>query len=148
MRMTQVTYIVRTFDPPCNEGHRTRLDMGTELVEGHIVSWTGESGQEYTYFNNGNYPDVPGNYVFAKYEKRGLDPLDWNKPLFEWIPLYVGETNDLKQRLANPDRFEILPWECAVSLGATHIFTHASEGNRRREIRDLDNRYYLPCNGR
>ena len=137
-------YLVRAFSPPCNEGHRTRLEMGTELVEGHIVSWTGESGEDYTYVNDGNYPDAPGNYAFAKYEQRGYDS-NWN-PHFEWVLLYVGEADSLLDRLTQPDNIAILPWECSVSLGATHIFVHIHGGDRQREVNELDGEHHPSCN--
>ena len=137
-------YLVRAYSPPCNEGHRIRLEMGTELVEGHVVSWAGESGENYTYANDGNYPDEPGNYAFAKYEQRGYDS-NWN-PDFKWVLLYVGEADSLEDSLTQPNDIEILPWECAVSLGATHIFVHVHDGDTQHEVRDLDDEHHPPCN--
>lgn len=144
-----MTYMIRGFHPPCNEDRSSRLDVGTGLIEGHVVAWTGKSGRGYTYTNTDNYDASPGNFAFAKYEKVGLDPVDWSKPRFEWVLLYVGETDDLRQRLTAPGKFEALPWECSVSVGATHIFTHADEGtetDRRGEVDDLNEQHHPPCN--
>ena len=139
-------YLVNALGPPCNEDQRTRLEMGTELVEGHIISLVGKSGKEYTYSNDGNYPNVQGNYIFAKYDKWGFDPQDWNKLKYEWKLLFAGETDSLEKRLRYPDVAEIQPWECAVTLGATHIFTRENEGDRHQEVIDLQREHYLPCN--
>lgn len=114
------------------------------MTEGHVVAWTGKSGEEYIYFNDGNYPDEPGNYVFAKYERKGYDA-NW-KPNFEWVALFAGEAESLQDRLTAPDAFDLRPWECAVSAGATHIFVRANDGDRRSEVKDLDEGHHPTCN--
>ena len=86
-------YFVHVFAPPCNEGPKPEYRMGTGLVEGHVVSWDGKSGKDYTYRNDGDYADEPGNYVFAKYEKKGTAPNRQGQPESGWLLLYAGESS-------------------------------------------------------
>jgi hypothetical protein len=87
---------------------------------------TGLSGSRYAYeihASNASWNSVPCNYAFAM---RG--------GLFPWHYLYFGETEDLRARLANHEK-----WAAAAALGATHIFAHVNQNALARlaEERDL-----------
>ncbi|HYC06218.1 MAG TPA: hypothetical protein VED40_23215 [Azospirillaceae bacterium] len=74
----------------------------------------------------------PGNYMFVKLAQN------------VWIPLYIGETDNLSDRLPNHER-----WAEVVRHGATHIMAHTSPGGvvlRRAEERDLIARWNPVCN--
>ena len=50
--------------------------------------WQGASGATYEYeilSFNGNWNDVPGNYIFAKQVSNG------------WQPIHIGETDSLRR---------------------------------------------------
>lgn len=98
------------------------------------IQWPGQSGKSYTYqiypidqaFN-----DVGGNYIFAKVSGG------------YWTPLYIGETNSLKNRLDNHEKRP-----CALRNGATHIHAHANSGGQARldEETDLVRKWKPTCN--
>ena len=100
--------------------------------------WQGKSGTKYTYkiySINGNWNDVPGNYIFAKRTATG------------WQAQYIGETGSFKNRLSPITKHE--KYECAKKLGITHIHAHVNKGGveaRRKEEKDLINRLNPPCN--
>lgn len=58
-----------------------------------------------------HFPEEPGLYVFA-----GLNSAK------EWVPLYIGETGSLAERLATHEK-----WTEAEQLGATHIHVRVEE---------------------
>jgi hypothetical protein len=105
------------------------------MLEGKIL-WQGKSGREYEY---GTYPigtsfkQVRGNYIFSKKTSSGY-----------WVPLYIGQTKNLDQRLENHEKEA-----CAESNGATHIHVHINtedEKARLDEEQDLILRWQPPCN--
>ena len=104
------------------------------------VNWQGTSGTVYPYdvFQlNTSWNDVPGNYIFAKRNSSG-----------NWVPLYIGETVSLKNRLTPLSGHE--NWPCASRNGATHIHAHSSSpslATRRSEESDLISRFQPACNG-
>lgn len=100
------------------------------------INWPGLSGKEYKHWIypiGTSFQEVPGNYVFAKETKPG-----------HWAPCYIGQTENLSQRLDNHEKEA-----CAKRRGATHIHTHinsAGEAARRAEEKDLIVRWTPPCN--
>ena len=98
--------------------------------------WRGASGNNYEYEVlrfDGNWNDVPGNYIFAEQVVNG------------WQPIYIGETGSLKDRITTSHE----KYPCAVANGSTHVHAHASSANqaiRRQEETDLLNRFDPPCN--
>ena len=100
-------------------------------------TWTGGSGVGYDYYIhpiNGTFPNDSGNYILAKETAVG------------WIALYIGQTNDLRRRMFELARHERST--CAIRRGMTHIHVHVNpdETTRRREERDLIERYRPACN--
>lgn len=102
-----------------------------------FIDWEGISGKKYSY---GIYPigttfkKVPGNYVFAKETKQNT-----------FLPIYIGETEDLSERFDNHHKMP-----CIKRNGATHITVHVGESSttvRRAEEKDLIDKYNPACNG-
>ena len=100
------------------------------------IIWRGASGKKYTYWISpidSSFKDEPGNYIFAKETSPGL-----------WNPIYIGETESLKDRLPNHEK---LP--CVNRYGGTHVHTHTTSGGeqvRKAEEADLLTKYDPPCN--
>ncbi|MGR3914839.1 MAG: hypothetical protein OD918_10075 [Gammaproteobacteria bacterium] len=100
------------------------------------VVWTGQSGKEYDYWVHPIeevFTKVPANYIFAKLVDR------------YWHAVYIGETGELGDRLANHHKVD-----CVERRGATHIHVHGSSDDatvRRAEEKDLTDAYNPPCNG-
>jgi len=101
------------------------------------IMWPGKSGKEYEYWiypmGSTLFEDESGNYIFARTSPEG------------WSPVYIGETESLKDRLSNHDE---LP--CITKNGGTHIHAHTTPGGaqaRKAEEADLLDRWDTPCNG-
>ncbi len=99
------------------------------------VLWPGASGKKYRYWVhslNTTFKDSAGNYIYAKRTASG-----------KWTPVYIGETENLANRLPNHEK---LP--CVHRNGGTHIHAHTSGGQleRRREESDLLANFDPPCN--
>lgn len=100
------------------------------------ILWPGSSGREYQYFIypiGTSFKEEPGNYVFSKESQPG-----------KWSPCYIGQTENLNQRLENHEKEG-----CAVRNGATHIHVHLTAGGesvRRAEESDLITKWTPPCN--
>ena len=100
------------------------------------IMWAGASDKQYKYWITGmdvSFKDQPGNYIFAK--ETSPD---------RWIPLYIGETESLKDRLPNHEK---LP--CVRRYGGTHVHSHTNpsdESVRRAEESDLIEKWDPPCN--
>ena len=85
----------------------------------------------------GDLPDHPGNYILAREVPAG------------WIPLYIGQTDNLKEILSHPFRHENHP--CAIQNGVTHIHFHVNrkgEASRRAIQQALAKRYRPACSRR
>ncbi len=99
------------------------------------VEWPGASGTRYSYWA---YPigttlkEEAGNYIFAKQTATG-----------RWAACYVGQTENLNQRLGAHEKEA-----CARRNGATHIHAHTAGGEavRKREEEDLIKGQKPPCN--
>lgn len=105
------------------------------MTEKPTILWPGKSGNTYKYWIypiGTEFVDSPGNYIFAKETQPG-----------HWAPIYIGQTNSLKTRLANHEKES-----CARRNGATHIHAHTSgdESSRLAEEKDLITRWQPPCN--
>ena len=102
------------------------------------VDWTAKSGKTYHYWFAGEMENPPmkkepGNYMFVKQEGNG------------WVPIYIGETNNLDERLTNHPE---LP--CVHRHGGTHLMAHTTSGERSTrttEEADLIEHWKPPCNG-
>jgi hypothetical protein len=97
--------------------------------------WTGDSGAKYEYkiFDiDGDWNDVPGNYIFAK----ETSPRKWGA-------VYIGETESFKERIPNHNE---LP--CIRRNGGTHVHAHVNRDSRARlsEEADLCAYHSTPCN--
>jgi predicted GIY-YIG superfamily endonuclease len=99
-------------------------------------NWPGTSGKTYTYHV---YPighslkAEAGNYIFAKLNAQG-----------QWSPLYIGETEDLDDRVATHEKRE-----CVKRNGGTHIHAHLTPGDRSirlNEETDIRNNFTTTCN--
>jgi hypothetical protein len=97
--------------------------------------WAGKSGKTYEYeiYPIGTtFNQVPGNYIFCKLNAYG-----------QWVPQYIGQSNNLGQRLGDHEKET-----CAKRNGATHIHAHVNqiEDDRLREEKDLIEYHNPPCN--
>jgi hypothetical protein len=115
--------------------------MEDKLADHETCTWTGASGQNYTYYIHPRHPNINagqmGNYIYAKKNAAG-----------RWVPVYIGQ-GDLSVR-STRDHHRI---ECIDKKGATNIHMHLNsrETDRLAEERDLLGRYtnaYAPegCN--
>lgn len=101
-----------------------------------IIHWTGASGKKYKYgiYKIGtSFKDCPGNYIFAKETSPG-----------HWRPLYIGETEDLRDRLSDHEKMP-----CVTRNGGTHVHVHVSSSDtdvRRIEENDLLDKWDPICN--
>ena len=102
------------------------------------VDWNGSSGTSYRYWSVDSLAPislqaVAGNYAFVKQLPNG-----------NFIPLYFGVAESLRDRLPNHER-----WNEAARLGATHVMAHttpAGETARLAEERDLIQQWNPPLN--
>lgn len=100
------------------------------------IRWDGISGKEYTYYiypiDSFNPKVEGGNYIFGKETKPGSHQ-----------PVYVGQTNDLKERLGDPEKEA-----CAKRNGATHIHAHLNGNKQSRldEEEDIVKKWKHVCN--
>jgi hypothetical protein len=95
-----------------------------------FINLTGASGKVYSYWkverprDGSSITNAGGNYVFLKLLANG-----------NYLPIYIGQADDLSQRLPNHDRFDE-----AVNTGASVVVAHttpAGEAARLAEERDL-----------
>jgi predicted GIY-YIG superfamily endonuclease len=98
--------------------------------------WPGVSGKTYTYhvypFGTALKADA-GNYIYAKLNQQG-----------QWVPLYIGETEDLDHRVATHEKRD-----CVRQNGVTHIHAHLTAGGlaaRLAEETDIRKNFDSPCN--
>ena len=100
------------------------------------IYWEGESGKEYQYWIHPigtDLRDEPGNYIYAK----EVEP-------DQWMPIYIGQTSSLHDRLASHEKEA-----CARRNGATHVHAHTTPGReekRTSEEADLIAKWTPPCN--
>jgi hypothetical protein len=100
------------------------------------MDWIGQSGTVYRYEIyplDTTFRPLPGNYIYAGQSEAG-----------EWVPLYVGQTRDMHQRLEGQEKLQP-----AMQQGATHIHMHydqKGQATRCTEERDLIVRWQPVCN--
>lgn len=102
------------------------------------IEWQGKSGASYRYWfladlTSEGIKAEAGNYAFVKQLPNG-----------NFIPLYFGESNNLRVRIPG---HEI--WSDAKRLGATHVMGHTTpngEQARLAEERDLIQYWNPPLN--
>jgi hypothetical protein len=97
--------------------------------------WAGKSGRTYVYHVypiGTSFMEEPGNYIFCKLNAAG-----------QWLPQYIGQTENLNQRLGKHEKEA-----CAKRNGATHIHAHLSPlvALRLAEEKDLIQSYGPRCN--
>lgn len=108
----------------------------TESTATPTLTWTGQSGKGYRYEIHAldtEFRPLPGNYIYAVQTEEG-----------NWVPLYVGQTRDMHQRLEGQEKLA-----AAIENGATHIHMHydaTGQSARCTEERDLIVRWQPPCN--
>lgn len=103
------------------------------------VTFFGESGTEYqftVYSADTEFNNIGAVYIFCKVSID--DELN-----FILVPLYIGETGKLGDRIANHEK-----WDCVNREGCQFICVKAIS---RREVRldvetDLRHKYTTPCN--
>jgi hypothetical protein len=95
-----------------------------------FINLSGASGAVYSYWKldqprkGASMQSVGGNYVFLKQLANG-----------NYLPVYVGQADDLSNRLPNHERFDD-----AIRAGASVVVAHttqAGESARLSEERDL-----------
>jgi predicted GIY-YIG superfamily endonuclease len=98
-------------------------------------SWPGASGKTYSYHV---YPfetklkAEAGNYIYAKLVNG------------KWAPLYIGETDDLDNRMSTHEKRD-----CVRRNGVTHVHAHLTPGDRSirlAEETDIRKNFNTPCN--
>jgi excinuclease UvrABC nuclease subunit len=105
------------------------------MSETPTINWPGQSGKQYKYWIYPRASDLkesPGNYVYAKETSPG-----------KWSPVYIGQTDNLKERQSAKYKKE-----CLDRNGATHIHAHLSgdENSRLAEEADLIAKWQPDCN--
>lgn len=106
------------------------------MADTQTIDWEGRSGTKYKYWIHpiGTlFKEAPGNYIFAKEIRPGY-----------WSPVYIGQTKNLSDRLADHEK-----GACAKRGGATHLHVHTNgsgERSRLTEEADLITRWKPPCN--
>lgn len=99
----------------------------TESPSKPTMTWTGQSGKGYhyeIYAIETEFRPLPGNYIYARQTEDG-----------SWMPIYVGQTRDMHQRLEGQEKLA-----SAIENGATHIHMHydtVGQAARCTEERDL-----------
>lgn len=102
------------------------------------IEWPGQSGTKYKYWftlkmENPSMKEEAGNYMFVKKQTDG------------WVPIYIGQTRNLNDRLTNHPELD-----CVSRNGGTHLMAHTnSDGKEARlaEEADLVAQWNPPCNG-
>jgi len=100
------------------------------------IRWSGESGRNYGYWIHPidvRFRKIAGNTIFAKQTEKG-----------EWMPLYIGQTRNFDEGLADAEKTA-----CAKRNGATHGHVHFSSPDkpvREAEVADLVAKWRPPCN--
>ena len=100
------------------------------------INWKGRSDRTYGYWIHSigtTFKDEPGNYIYASQTEPN-----------RWRPIYIGQTESLRDRLADHEKES-----CAKRNGATHIHAHTSsnsESTRKSEEADLIEQWKPVCN--
>ena len=102
------------------------------------IDWPGATGNTYRYWfvysmENPSLKRVGGNYMFVARNAAG------------WYPVYIGQTGDLSERLANHPE---LP--CVKRHSGTHLMAHETRAGRNARLAeesDLISYWNPPCNG-
>ena len=105
------------------------------MTDTATIEWPGQSGKNYLHYIHPigtDFMPVGGNYIFCK-----LNAQD------RWVPVYIGQTNDMKVRFANHHASP-----CISRNGATHVHEHSNDNqqNRLNEESDLLSRFNTTCN--
>lgn len=96
-----------------------------------VIDCPGQSGKTYRYWSldiKAPIKDEAGNYMFVQRLPNG-----------NFVPLYIGQADSLKNRLPAHERLKD-----AVRAGATHVFAHTAAGGetaRLAEEKDLIQRW-------
>ncbi len=103
------------------------------------IDWPGASNKKYKYWfmkrlepAPGEIKAEPGNYMFVKRQANG------------WVPVYIGQTGNLRNRLASHPEIA-----CVKQNNGTHLMAHTSgdgEQTRKTEESNLIAKWNPPCN--
>jgi hypothetical protein len=108
------------------------------VMNAPTTEWIGQSGRSYTYWIRPigtELKNFPGNYIIAKTAFLG-----------DWLPIFIGQTEDLSEDFDQHDKAD-----CIRREQATHLHAHVNNGGqeaRLTEETDLIARHSPPCNGR
>jgi predicted GIY-YIG superfamily endonuclease len=108
----------------------------TTTAEQQTCEWPGVSGKKYQYYVypfGASLKEAAGNYIYAKLNYKN-----------QWVPLYIGETDDLDTRVATHEKRE-----CVRRNGVTRIHAHLTSGDRSvrlAEETDIRKNFRTPCN--
>lgn len=106
------------------------------MAEPLHIDWDGISDKEYRYSIypiDTQFKQKPGNYIFAKETKP-----------HNWLPIYIGQTDNLDERFENHHKKD-----CIRRKGASAIHVHLSSDDetiRCAEEQDLIKKWLPPCN--
>lgn len=87
------------------------------------ITWPGQTGKTYDYWwlnditANGIKAES-GNYMFVKRLPNG-----------NWLPVYIGQAEDLRARIPTHERLDD-----AKRAGATHVMAHTTQGGERARL--------------
>lgn len=94
-----------------------------------FIDLRGASGKSYRYWklDSPRIPaailDVAGNYAFLRQLANG-----------NWLPVYIGEADSLRNRLPNHER-----WDDAIKAGTSLVVSHTTPaGERARLLEEQD----------
>ncbi|MGA2659172.1 MAG: hypothetical protein ABSH34_16840 [Verrucomicrobiota bacterium] len=116
--------------------HLLHRQQQPETAPSLFLNWPGQSGTQYPYEIHpldAQFQAVPANYIYAGQSEDG-----------RWVPIYIGQTRALRQRLEGH-----VSLEDAVAQGATHIHVHLSttgQAARCSEEHDLLELWHPVCN--
>jgi hypothetical protein len=92
------------------------------------IDWNGTAGSTYRYWfletprDGASIQDVGGNYAFVKKLANG-----------NFVPIYFGVADSLKNRMPNHERFDD-----AIRAGATHVMAHTTLSAVSRDLEEVD----------
>jgi hypothetical protein len=92
------------------------------------IDWNGVTGSTYRYWFletpriPSSIKDEGGNYAFVKQLPNG-----------NFVPLYFGQADSLRNRIPNHER-----WNDAIRAGATHVMSHTTPSAVSRDLEEVD----------
>ena len=104
------------------------------MTQNATVNFTGASGKKYSfiaYATDTAFNEVGAVYIFTKQENNS------------YAPLYIGQTDNLKERIPNHEK-----WPCVRRNGVNSIcvLSDSSQSSRLQTESDLLDKRNPPCN--